>query len=81
MLGEFMNLDRSKVLQEAREFNSSPVRPLKCRILLTRIIALLYQGEQFQTKEATNLFFSVTKLFQAKDASIHIFALATRAHC
>jgi len=50
-------------------FNETPISPRKCRILLTKIIYLLYVGETFGTQEATTLFFGVTKLFQHKDVS------------
>jgi coatomer protein complex subunit gamma len=48
-------------------FNESPISPRKCRILLTKIIYLVYIGESFGTQEATTLFFGVSKLFQNKD--------------
>lgn len=57
------------VIQEARVFNETPISPRKCRILLTKIVYLLYVGETFGTQEATTLFFGVTKLFQHKDVS------------
>jgi len=68
-LGVFYHLDKSTVLQEARIFNETPIAPRKCRLLLTKIIYLLYLGEPMATNEATELFFSVTKLFQSKDVS------------
>ena len=63
--------DKTTVIQEARVFNESPISPRKCRILLTKIIYLLYIGETFGTTEATTLFFGVTKLFQHKDVSMN----------
>ncbi len=54
----------------ARLFNSSPIQPRRCRILLTKIALLLYTGERFPTNEATTLFFGISKLFQNKDASL-----------
>jgi coatomer protein complex subunit gamma len=51
-------------------FNSSPVSPRKCRILLTKITLLLFTGEKFPPNEATELFFGISKLFQNKDASL-----------
>lgn len=54
----------------ARLFNSSPISPRKCRILLTKIALLLFTGERFPTNEATSLFFGISKLFQNKDASL-----------
>ncbi|TAQ88562.1 hypothetical protein B7494_g3083 [Chlorociboria aeruginascens] len=65
-----MRVDRTSVFQEARLFNSSPIQPRKCRILLTKIALLLYTGEKFPTNEATTLFFGISKLFQNKDASL-----------
>jgi coatomer protein complex subunit gamma len=54
-------------MQEARLFNESPISRRKSRALLTRIVYLLYIGENFGTQEATTLFFGTTKLFQHKD--------------
>ncbi|KAJ1840778.1 coatomer subunit gamma, partial [Coemansia sp. RSA 486] len=65
-----MNLDHSTVLQEARVFNETPIRPRHSRLLLAKIIFLLYRGDSMSTTEATNLFFSITKLFQCKDMSL-----------
>ncbi|KAI8325326.1 coatomer subunit gamma [Martensiomyces pterosporus] len=69
-LGALLNLNRSTVLQEARVFNETPIRPRQSRILLAKIIFLLYRGESMSTTEATELFFSITKLFQSKDMSL-----------
>ncbi|KAJ2403459.1 coatomer subunit gamma, partial [Coemansia sp. RSA 2530] len=65
-----MNLDHSVVLQEARVFNETPIRPRQSRLLLAKIVFLLYRGDSMSTTEATNLFFSITKLFQCKDMSL-----------
>ncbi|XP_076643057.1 coat protein (coatomer) gamma [Halictus rubicundus] len=63
----FQNLDKTTVLQEARTFNNTPVNPIKCAHILTKILYLLNQGEQLGTLEATEAFFAMTKLFQSKD--------------
>ncbi|KAH0543048.1 hypothetical protein FGG08_002561 [Glutinoglossum americanum] len=65
-----MKVDRTSVFQEARLFNSSPISPRRCRILLTKIALLLFTGEKFPTNEATSLFFGISKLFQNKDPSL-----------
>ncbi|KAK0609371.1 adaptin N terminal region-domain-containing protein [Bombardia bombarda] len=65
-----VKVDRTQVFQKARLFNSSPIQPRRCRALLTEIALLLYTGEKFPTKEATTLFFGISKLFQNKDASL-----------
>lgn len=62
--------DKSSVIQEARVFNETPISPRKCRILLTKVIYLLYMGETFSRQEATTLFFGATKLFQHKDPAL-----------
>jgi coatomer subunit gamma len=59
--------NKTTIIQEARVFNESPINPRKCRSLLTRIVYLLYTGDNFATHEATTLFFGTTKLFQNKD--------------
>ncbi|KAJ1724732.1 coatomer subunit gamma [Coemansia erecta] len=69
-LGALMNLDQSTVMQEARVFNETPIRPRHSRLLLAKIIFLLYRGDKMSTTEATDLFFSITKLFQCKDMSL-----------
>ncbi|XP_078050150.1 coat protein (coatomer) gamma [Augochlora pura] len=63
----FQNLEKTTVLQEARTFNNTPVNPIKCAHILTKILYLLNQGEQLGTMEATEAFFAMTKLFQSKD--------------
>ncbi|KAI9656935.1 MAG: coatomer subunit gamma [Alyxoria varia] len=65
-----VKVDRTSVFQEARVFNTSPISPRKCRILLTKIALLLFTGEKFPKNEATDLFFGISKLFQNKDASL-----------
>ncbi|KAL8995546.1 MAG: hypothetical protein Q9169_004748 [Polycauliona sp. 2 TL-2023] len=65
-----VRVDRTSVFQEARLFNSSPISPKQCRILLTKLALLLFTGERFPTNEATSLFFGISKLFQNKDASL-----------
>ncbi|TKA75615.1 hypothetical protein B0A55_04889 [Friedmanniomyces simplex] len=65
-----VKVDRTSVFQEARVFNTSPVSPRRCRILLTKIALLLFTGEKFPQQEATALFFGISKLFQNKDASL-----------
>ncbi|KAI8590226.1 adaptin N terminal region-domain-containing protein [Geranomyces variabilis] len=65
--GHFYHIDKSTVLQEARAFNETPINARKCRVILTKIVFLLYQSETFHTNEATETFFWITKLFQAQD--------------
>merc|ERR550532_2451069 len=63
----FSNLEKTSVLQEARTFNETPVNPRKCTQILSKILYLINQGETLGTREATETFFAITKLFQSKD--------------
>lgn len=63
--------DKMAVFQEClQQFNALPVNAKKCRQLLAKLLQLIYQGEQFPLQESTSLFFSISKLFQHKDASL-----------
>ncbi len=67
----FSNLEKSLVVQETRVFNEYPVNPRKCRQVVTKLVLLL-QKESFSRTEATDLFFSITKLFQNQDVFLFI---------
>jgi len=64
---QYSNLEKTSVLQEARLFNETPVNPRKCTAVLAKILYLINQGENLGTTEATETFFAITKLFQARD--------------
>ncbi|XP_071083421.1 coatomer subunit gamma-2-like [Haliotis cracherodii] len=66
----FGNLEKSTVLQEARMFNETPINPRKCGHILTKLLYLINQGESIGSKEATEAFFAMTKLFQSKDTTL-----------
>ena len=57
----------SEQKQIFRLFNETPVNPRKCTVVLAKILYLINQGETLGTTEATECFFAITKLFQAKD--------------
>ncbi|XP_060527742.1 coatomer subunit gamma [Cylas formicarius] len=63
----FLNIEKTTVLQEARIFNETSVNPRKCTPILTKLLYMLNQGEQLSVKEATDVFFAMTKLFQSRD--------------
>ncbi len=63
----FANLEKTSVLQEARVFNETPVNPRKCGTILAKILYMINKGEVLGTREATECFFAITKLFQSKD--------------
>ena len=60
-------LEKGAVLQEARIFSANPLKPKACYSLLSRILWVMMHGEPINKKEATDVFFGVTKLFQSKD--------------
>lgn len=72
---QFDGLDKGSVLQETRLFNEKGVRDHSptiraCRLLMTKVLYMLGQGETFNAEQATELFFRVTKLFQCKDVHL-----------
>jgi len=75
--------DKMTVYQESqRAFGASPIKAKKCRRLLSQLVHLLYHGETFNKTEATNLFFSVSKLFHNNDPSLRQMAyLAIKELC
>ncbi|EOA29493.1 hypothetical protein CARUB_v10012945mg [Capsella rubella] len=66
----FMGIEKGAVLQEARVFNEPQLDPRRCSQVITKLLYLLNQGEAFTKVEATEVFFSVTKLFQSKDTGL-----------
>jgi len=70
LINPFQGLDKSRVLQESRSFNDTPINHRKCIQILSKILYLLNQGTTFGTTEATEAFFAMTKLFQSKDITL-----------
>lgn len=52
------------------DFNESQIDAKRCRLLISRLLRLLANGETFPQNEATALFFSVSKLFQHPNDSL-----------
>ncbi|KIY98909.1 Coatomer subunit gamma-1 [Monoraphidium neglectum] len=63
----FYGIEKGAVLQEARIFHDPNLDPRRCSQVITKLLYLLNQGETFTKKEASEVFFAATKLFQAKD--------------
>lgn len=63
----FYGIEKGAVLQEARIFHDPNLDPRRCSQVITKLLYLLHQGETFTKKEASDVFFAATKLFQAKD--------------
>ncbi|KAL8223811.1 hypothetical protein R6Q57_019286 [Mikania cordata] len=66
----FSGIEKGAVLQEARVFNDPQIDSRRCSQVITKLLYLLNQGETFTKAEATEVFFSVTKLFQARDIGL-----------
>ncbi|XP_072990665.1 coatomer subunit gamma-2 [Typha latifolia] len=66
----FLGIEKGAVLQEARVFNDPQLDARRCSQVITKLLYLLNQGETFTKVEATEVFFSVTKLFQSKDTGL-----------
>merc|ERR1719235_2099528 len=66
----FYGIEKGAVLQEARVFHEQQLDPRRCQQVITKLLYLICQGETFTSKEATEVFFAVTKLFQNKDANL-----------
>ena len=66
----FYGIEKGAVLQEARVFHDPHLNPRRCQQVITKLLYLLCQGETFTKKEATEVFFAVTKLFQNQDANL-----------
>ncbi|AAS52492.1 AEL193Wp [Eremothecium gossypii ATCC 10895] len=63
--------DKMTVYQDClNEFNESPVKPARCRMLIGKLLKLLSHGETFPANESTALFFSISKLFQHPNNSL-----------
>ncbi|KAF8072392.1 Coatomer subunit gamma [Scenedesmus sp. PABB004] len=63
----FYGIEKGAVLQEARIFHDPNLDPRRCSQVITKLLYLLHQGETFTKKEASDVFFAATKLFQARD--------------
>lgn len=66
----FLGIEKGSVLQEARVFNDPQLDARRCSQVITKLLYLLNQGETFTKVEATEVFFSVTKLFQSRDPGL-----------
>ncbi|KAL3121650.1 hypothetical protein niasHT_006156 [Heterodera trifolii] len=55
-----------------RAFNETPMNARKCRPILCKLLYLLQHGETIGKTEATDTFFAITKLWQAKDMTLRM---------
>lgn len=66
----FEGIEKGAVLQECRIFNDVQLNTARCEQVLVRLLYLVGQGDHLSSEEATIVFFSVTKLFQANEPSL-----------
>jgi len=66
----FQGIEKGQVLQECRIFNDLQLDTGRCEDVLVRLLFLVGQGETLSSEEATNVFFSVTKLFQSNEPGL-----------
>ena len=72
-ISPYAHLEKATVLQEARIFHdpqSVRENPRKCCTVIAQLLHLQNTGQYLQPKEATEVFFGVTKLFMSDDASL-----------
>ena len=67
---EFRNLEMAAVLQECRIFSESNLDVQRARIIITKVLFLLSQGEKFTDREIIDTFFGVSKLFHQKNGEL-----------
>jgi len=66
----FYGIEKGAVLQEARIFHDTAIDARRCQQVITKLLYLLNQGEAFTKKEASEVFFAATKLFQNRDTHL-----------
>lgn len=66
----YSGMEKSAVMQEARKFNQTPIKPKECIQTLSKILYLIAAGEQIASREATECFFAMTKLFQSQNINL-----------
>lgn len=70
ILSPFDGIEKGAVIQECRIFNDLQLNTQRCEQVLVRLLYLVGQGDHLSSEEATLVFFSVTKLFQANEPSL-----------
>uniref|UniRef100_A0A6V3PUR7 Coatomer subunit gamma n=1 Tax=Lotharella globosa TaxID=91324 RepID=A0A6V3PUR7_9EUKA len=63
-------IQKNAVLHEAKCFNDKQISARTCSEVLTKIMYLIIQGEEFSPSEISKVFFSVTKLFNSRDVHL-----------
>lgn len=58
------------MVQETRVFGETPLKAKKCELVLTKLLYLIYHGAKLSEKDATTVFFAITKSFQSKEVCV-----------
>lgn len=66
----YHELDKQDLLNEAQWFNQRNIDPSQCEKVLIKLIYFLDKGYEFTEEEMSNLFFSITKLFQSDEKNL-----------
>ena len=69
-LGPFTNINKTTLVLDSRVFNETPLSSKRCHSVLSKLLFILYNGETFNTNDATTIFFSVIKTFQSKELAL-----------
>lgn len=64
------DIEKTKVLQEAKCFDSSSNNEKECIPVMCKILYLLSKGEVFNETESTEIFFRACKLYQSQQPQI-----------
>lgn len=63
----YRGLEMSTVVQGARVFTKMPLDLRACREAVTRLLCVIARGDKLSPNDATEVFFSSTRLFQTHD--------------
>jgi len=66
----FTGVEKAAVLRETRIFNDQHLDHARCASVITKLLYLLAQETKFTSSELTDVFFSMTKLFQSQDVHL-----------
>lgn len=65
----FSQINKASVLNDAKEFNKPQINTFECRRIITKLLYMIHNKEKLTVSEATQLFFSVTKLFRSNNVN------------
>mmetsp|Transcript_2420 Transcript_2420/g.3318 ORF Transcript_2420/g.3318 Transcript_2420/m.3318 type:complete len:903 (-) Transcript_2420:132-2840(-) len=66
----YEGIQKNAILHEAKCFDDKQISARQCIEVLTKIMYLIIQGEEFTPSEISKVFFSVTKLFNSRNVHL-----------